>query len=449
MEAEGSAGFEGPGKRRSGCSSSDATQEDNLQKRISERLFEPRRIICTKPINSWRDLVDSTQFEIIIVICVILNCVFMALEVQNDGFKLGYSLEYPSYRDPDPWKGASVFLDVMGFLFGVVFAVEIMLKLIVWHGKFFATCWNVFDLAIVLVWLGETILSAAGVNLTFLRFARLARLLRLARVRHIHSFDALFLMYTSLMSSGTILFWSCALLFMVQVLSALFLSQLLHTVYFGDASYPQTEQQAVFEYFGSFSRAMLSTYQMSLSSSFWVCRILIEHVSEWFILFCIVYQLAVGLAVVGIINGIFIQETFKAASGDDFIMMHARESKMRAHRTKMNNLLAAGDWSPLDGQLDQTEFFQLMRNEDVKMWLASMGLDPSDGAALFTLLDANKEGIVSQSELIDGVSNLQGPARSLDVHLCMHMQKDLIRLLSSIEPGSESKRADWAHGSRK
>ncbi|CAK0809786.1 unnamed protein product, partial [Prorocentrum cordatum] len=450
MEDKVSAGLGGPSERRP-SSGSESTQEhdDDIGTRISQKLFESRGSnFSAEPLSSWRDFVNSSYFEIIVVTCVALNCIFIALELQNEGFKLGHALEYPLYEDPDPWTGASGFFDAMGLLFGVVFAAELILKLMVLRRKFFASWWNGFDLVVFLIWLTETLLSAAGVNPVYLRFARLVRLLRLARFRHINSFDSLFLMYTSLINSRTILFWSCAFLFALQILSALFLSQILHTMYFGNDSNPEAEQQAVFRYFGSFSRAMLSTFQMALSGSFPIYRVLIEHVSEWFIFVCIFYQLTVGLAVVGIINGIFIQETFKAASSDDLIMMHAKESKMRAHRNNMTKLLAAGDMNPENGQLDQAEFIQLMNNDDVKLWLSSLGLDPSDAAALFTLLDADNEGTVSKAELINGIASLQGQARSLDVHLCMRRQSDLIRLLSSIVPERGSQRGGRDHGSR-
>ena len=46
-------------------------------------------------------------------------------------------------------------------------------------------------------------------------------------------------------------------------------------------------------------------------------------------LLCILHKLVIGFAVVGVINGVFIQETFKVASSDNQIMM--RTTKLFFH----------------------------------------------------------------------------------------------------------------------
>merc|ERR1712151_1446969 len=86
------------------------------------------------------------------------------------------------------------------------------------------------------------------------------------------------------------------LLFMIQVLVAFTINQLLDEFYFrGD--HPQDELEDVFEYWGSFSRALLSTFEMTLANWPPVCRMLMENVSEWFMVICLLHKLTVGFAV--------------------------------------------------------------------------------------------------------------------------------------------------------
>jgi len=280
--------------------------------------------------------------------------------------------------------------------------------------------------------------ESSTADATVFRIARLLRLLRLVRVvRQIRSFDALFLMTTAIQSSATVLFWACALLLMLQVLIALLLNQGLHMIYFGNNSYSQTAQQEVFEYFGTFSRSVLSTFEMTLANWPPVCRLLLENVSEWFMIICIFHKLTVGFAVIGIINGVFIQETFRVAANDDFIMMHEKDWQQKTHSRKMRRLFEAGDASG-DGYLDRKEFLALLDHAEARIWLSSMDLDPSDGDALFSFMDRDNDHKVSAAELIDGVTKLRGPARSLDLLMMMHRQDELFRL--DMEAASEGGR---------
>jgi hypothetical protein len=415
--------------------------KDRMVWRISSKLFAVSG--STTPMASMYDFVESTHFEVAIGIAIVLNGIQMAFEIQHQGLKLGSSLDYGFYRNPDPWPGASQLFDVLGFLFGVVFTIELLLKITVLRSRFFCNWWNLFDAFVVLGWLVETLgetlqlmqeSSTAGA--TVFRVARLLRLLRLVRVvRQIRSFDALFLMTTAIQSSATVLFWACALLLMLQVLTALLLNQLLHMVYFSKDSILQDNKQEVFEYFGTFSRSVLSTFEMTLANWPPVCRLLLENVSEWFMIFCILHKLTVGFAVIGIINGVFIQETFRVAANDDFIMMHEKEWQQKAHRRKMHRLFEAGDASG-DGFLDRKEFLALLDHAEVRIWLASMDLDPSDGDALFSFMDRDNDHKVNATELIEGVSKLKGPARSLDLLMLMHRQDELFRLgLESVPEG--------------
>ncbi|CAK0822919.1 unnamed protein product [Prorocentrum cordatum] len=213
--------------------------------RISSKLFAVSG--STTPMASWDDFVGSTHFEVAIGIAIILNGIQMAFEIQHQGLKLGSSLNYGFYHNPDPWPGATYLFEGLGFFFGVIFTIEMTLKIMVLRLRFFCNAWNLFDMVVVAGWLVETLgetlqytgrgiwgQSDGGSQTTEVRV-----------VRQIRSFDALFLMTTAIQSSATVLFWACALLFMLQVLNALLLNQLLHMLYFGDDSYKEEARREV------------------------------------------------------------------------------------------------------------------------------------------------------------------------------------------------------------
>jgi len=147
-------------------------------------------------------------------------------------------------------------------------------------------------------------------------------------------------------------------------------------------------------------------------------------VTEWFIDVCLLHKFTVGFAVIGVINGVFIQETFRVAAGDDHIMMHSKERAARLHRAKMEKLVLAGDISS-DGTLDRQEFSELLTVPEVRTWLAAMELDVKDGDYLFAMMDQNHDGRLTVAELVEGVGRCKGLARSLDLMVCMQKQHEL------------------------
>jgi len=134
--------------------------------------------------------------------------------------------------------------------------------------------------------------------------------------------------------------------------------------------------------------------------------------------------LAIGFAVVVVLSGVFLQETFKVAANDDFIMMRQKKRASRSHTAKMEKLFAACDLNG-NGCLEREEFISAMSDDKVNVWLRAMGLDVTNAGAIFDLID-DGSGELTADDLIGGVSRLKGPARALDMCVFMH-ESDTLR----------------------
>jgi hypothetical protein len=169
-----------------------------------------------------------------------------------------------------------------------------------------------------------------------------------------------------------------------------------------------------------------------------VCRLLVENVNEWFMLFCLAHKLTIGFAVIGVINGVFMQETFKVSSNDDAIMIRRKEHDVRIWSAKVHRLFQATDHDG-DGVVDHGEFHAVMRDPDIKMWMSSLDLPVGDPDALFELLDADETGELTPEEMVRGVLRLRGAAKSVDL---IAFKKQLDRLqrtvVASLDRGGES-----------
>jgi len=118
--------------------------------------------------------------------------------------------------------------------------------------------------------------------------------------------------------------------------------------------------------------------------------------------------------VIGVINGVILQETFKVAATDDMIMVKQKRRAKETLRKKMLTLLEALDVSG-DGMLDFSEFEIIACQPEVKLWLSSMEIETDDLHTLFKLIDEDNSGFVSSEELTTRIGRLKGTARSIDL----------------------------------
>jgi len=345
-----------------------------------------------------------------------LNTLVMAFESQYLGLQRGYELGFPRFTLPasEEWPLASLAFFMFDWVFGVIYLGEIIIKVAGLKCGFFKDAWNWFDSSLVLLWLVEKTLSAyAQLDQRVLRVLRMGRVLRLLRlVKTIQGFDTLYIMTTAMQGSVTVLFWSFVLLMVVQTLIAFTLNQALDG-YFKDVTKPVNEQHEVFEYFGTAGRAMFTMFELTLANWPTAARILQENVTEYYGVFAVAYKLIIGFAAVGIINAVFMQETFKVAASDDKLMMRQKERDRMLHTKKMRTLFAAADESG-DGVLDQDEFREIMNSPDIRMWLAAQELPVRDPDLLWSLLD-DGDAELTADELVTGVERLKGTAKGIDL----------------------------------
>jgi len=195
------------------------------------------------------------------------------------------------------------------------------------------------------------------------------------------------------------------------MLLALLLNQVLRETYFVEAAAPN--QSRVYEYFGSFTRSLLTMFELTLANWPTASRVMMEEVNELWLIYAVAHKMMLGFAVIGVINGVFIQETFNVAKLDNIVMVRQTMRKENVHKAKMNALFVEADTNG-DGCVDLDEWKLVCQDDWVKIWLASQDLDVRDAEALFHMID-DGDGMITSDELILGVARLKGPAGSMDM----------------------------------
>eukprot|EP00812_Abedinium_dasypus_P000668 NODE_1078_length_1248_cov_303.816429.p1 GENE.NODE_1078_length_1248_cov_303.816429~~NODE_1078_length_1248_cov_303.816429.p1 ORF type:complete len:384 (+),score=127.72 NODE_1078_length_1248_cov_303.816429:160-1152(+) len=253
-------------------------------------------------------------------------------------------------------------------------------------------------------------------NPMLLRLLRLLKLVRLARmVKTVQSLDSLQVLIGSISACTSVLIWSSAVLGFTMTAMSIFLNAMLTPYIEGQANGgPSLEvRRKLFEYFGSYSRSMCTMFEITIGNHVPVTRYLVENVAEGYGVFFAVYRFVVGFAVVKVITGVFLHETFRVAASDDDLMIVQKVRATRKHVKKMQLLFERCEVST-DGMVTRKAFLQMTENRLLKTWLESMELELDNPHLLFDLLD-DGDGLLTFSELVRGVARLKGPARSIDL----------------------------------
>ncbi|CAK0910377.1 unnamed protein product [Prorocentrum cordatum] len=419
-------------RRQVGTKLSSKSRSDILE---SRRLAKPPRVFF------WlRWLMSKPQYELGWAVLIVSNLVCMILEEEYRGMRRGYELGdiYVNYGSPEYsntwWPGADTAFYLMECLFAGFFTLEqvitisydVACALADWpthRTPFWRDPLDFLDMLIVICSDVSLCLGMvdATINIQLFRILRLARLLRLLRLlRKINQFDPLHLMATAIKGSMGALMFSSILLITVLTLFAMVLTNALRAAYLGDNSPLQLEKQReLFRYFGTYSRSMLSMFELALANWPTVTRFMVEELNEFFGPVCILWKLSVGFAVVGVINGVFIRETFSVAENDEFIMYRSRMRQVLQHRDRMTRLFQLADRNS-DGVVDRREFRRVFEKPAIKAWLEAMELRCDDADTLFVLIAGSENGVITQDELINGIAQLKGPARNIDLQQLLH-----------------------------
>jgi len=366
--------------------------------------------------NNFQRIVFHKGFEWGFGFIIILHIFVMCAESQYVGLGVGHDIGYPDYNHPrkQVWPAAESILFVLDFIFGILYTIELLLKLLALR-LHFIDAWNMLDVLIVGLWYVEKMTANVKlpIDTMLIRLLRLAKLLRLVHVlKSLTGFNQLFLMLTALRGSMAILVWVAAILFTCLIAFSLLTSQLIFANLFENEDVSIERKRRAFKYFGTFSRSLFSMFEMTMANWTSLGRFFLDDVNEFVGMTTMIYKMTMGFTVIAVINACFIKETFKIAEQDDTLMVMQKENERKVHAAKMMKLLDLADTQG-DGTLGRDEFIAITKDPEVNKWLGAQGLRVADAGAIFDLIDTG-EGIVHKEELVGGLKNLQGGARSLD-----------------------------------
>ncbi|CAE7243352.1 para, partial [Symbiodinium pilosum] len=381
-----------------------------------------------------KHFVRSDHFDLAVGLLVTLNFFTMAMELQYDGLQAGYDLNMRFFDQTaeTAWPWALDFFQVCRTIFLVFFTSEILLRFCFLRTEFFKTPFNVIDFAALLASIIELFSWTLPIDPTLLRLCRLAKLFRTIRVLKVSGMlDSLSLLARCMSSSGLTLVWSLLFLLVIQLIAAMIVCYMVRP-YLENQAEDETRRQEVYKYYGTFTIAVLTLFEVFFANWAPACRVLVENISEWYSLLFLVYRCGIGFAVINVVNAVFVQQTMQVAKGDEEVLLMEKQKAEEKYLKNIGKIFQTLDTSG-DGLLSWPEFELLLNDTKLKFVLDKLEIAAGDLKTLFDLLDDTGDGEISVDEFVEGITRFKGAAKSLDVGQLLLRSRRLERGIMNLE----------------
>lgn len=395
--------------------------------------------------NWWKNM-SNAEFENCIDLCVglmiCINAVLIGIHMDN----------------PEPhnvWLGVDV-------AFSCIFIMELTIKIKLkgFNGQFcseggMANCFDAFLISLDLTQLllellfpqvAESFEGAPSASL--FRIVRLARLGRLVRAMKAEVFRSLVEMLHGIVAGITTLGWSCVLFFFFLYISALILRE----------SLGRTEQEFVYEMYNSVPRAMYTTFRCSFGD----CTShdgtpIYEHVIPTFgVAYVIVYcflTFVTTVVIFNVISAMFVESTMAAAASLSTERKRARMKNEKLLFSKITFLIKRFlDFSPdheapaklseefeniLHLEVSCSVIDEAVHDPAVAEALQALDIATEDHERLSDIFDPDNGGTVELGDIADGLCQLRGDPRRIDI-VCVDlmlrsMQPILTEILEAVQ----------------
>jgi len=323
-------------------------------------------------------------------------------------------------------------------------------------------CWNLFDISVLLVAVFDVIthvfaVTWEGTSLTVLRMIRLTRLTRMLRMFRFRALKELTLMVKGLICGFKTLFWSMVLLIVTIWIIAAFATGLL-----GRGPSTGSTILDMHGLFSSIPRSMFTIFRCfsgdcSDDAGRSVLMLLTNAFGASFAVPYILCCMLVTFGIFNLITAVYVDNTLEAAKLHHELdkKKKDRESLRVAHITKEllkkfstanhvfdenNSVSVSGlskmirgkqsdDMHVLKMTVSKDLFLLVIQDPEVQTLMDNLDIPP-DRAGLFDIFDADCNGSLEVSELVQGLLKVRGEPRKSDMLaalLSVRALQDIVR----------------------
>lgn len=398
--------------------------------RPSDRLKEA--IIGTiSPEHGYKSayfeaIVANRKFEIFFCALIMFNAIFFGIEAEVNA-RTGSEESHWGFK-------------AISVAFTMMFSIEIGLRFLASGPRAFFQppdhVWNVFDLTIVVLSLLEVMLFIVqrfrGVtlensqNLLYVRMIRIVRTARIFRVIRIFNFfRSLRLLLFSVLNTLRSLLWTMVLLLIILYTFGVIFTQAATQLLIADGK-DDPDLEELDRYYGSVGRSVYTLFMSITNGVDWQNAVAPLQSLHWlFVGFFVVYIAFTYFAVLNVVTGVFCQTAIESAAKDQEEVMQVQRACKEDYVRQLTELFCDKDQDG-SGELTIDEFEELLQDERLQKYCASLDITIDDAWALFKLLDTDGSGAIEVNEFVTGCLRLKGSARSVDIALLMYQVQWMI-----------------------
>eukprot|EP00929_Paragymnodinium_shiwhaense_P038289 TRINITY_DN20259_c0_g1_i1.p1 TRINITY_DN20259_c0_g1~~TRINITY_DN20259_c0_g1_i1.p1 ORF type:complete len:1209 (-),score=344.57 TRINITY_DN20259_c0_g1_i1:176-3772(-) len=370
------------------------------------------RIVCSKPFESLCSLV------------IIINTAFIA-----------YSSNYAMANLHEP---ETVGMQVIELSFCAFYAVELVLRLLVFRGSYICStewAWNTLDVFLVAVSVQEIIMaglssnSESSLNMSFLRILRIMKMMKLFRVvRLLRMFRELRLIWSSIVGCAKPVFWATVLIaatsFMVGVC---FLQAATGYIREKELEISREELEELANLWGTVQHSMLSLYMCVTNGADWadIADSLVNVGMPYYMLF-LLYILFYTCVVANTLTSLFVESTMVNADKDQqHVIQNALEQADKII-DKLRGWFMDVD-SDGNGFITYEEFCEALNDPRSVAFASTLDLGMTDLKQFFAALSLNGKQPVDLETFVVGCIKLRGWARSMDLMELMYFHRQNVQ----------------------
>lgn len=371
---------------------------------------------------SFQGFMHSMAFEMASSFVILLNAGFIGYSASANLF------EYLYHEPPEAW------LEYAGWAFCVVFAMELLLRLLAEGRLFFIgeeRFWNLLDVVLTSFSVVDIVLNriAKAQNLavtggSLLRMSRFVRLFRLVRV--MKQFSSLRLVVFAILGSMTSLFWCFFLVaFLIYIFAVLVLYAAVQHFESAGTQVDDALTSEVKYYYGGVYKTMSALF-MAISGGLDWAELLspITDMSVYYGPIFIAYIFFMYFGVLNVVVSAFVATTADVASRDIEAVVRLEIEKVGTYMRKARQFFREADLDR-SGTLSWEEFESHLQHPKVKAYFQTLDLDVTQAHIVFELLDVDGSNQVTVDEFLEGCMRLKGQARSVDVNMLLLLHKKL------------------------
>jgi len=391
--------------------------------------WEPLATLDSKAVC----IIKSVRFELFCAAAIVLNAVLIGVETEFEAYYMR------------PHSG----LNFAQHCINAWFALELLLRIYAYGCREWSTSgkdrhWNMFDLLLVCLWPGDLYLSSlSSHNFVMTRIFRAFRLFRLVRTlrifRVMRTVVALRKMVYALTASFSTLGWSLLLLLFEMYFFVVFFTQAA-TDFLRDPGAEHAAAEPLSSNFGSLEISLYTLYKTISNGASWgdFAGPLFATSPGWlygglFVLFTFVTY----FGVLNVLTAVFVEAAMLGITYERDLLMDRKQRQQREYVKHIRNLFEEVD---TDGSgtitFDEVEkLFQDPRGRDL---LDAVEVSAVDAHLLFQLLDKDDSGSINLRQFCDGVLEIKGEARALDMKFLALQSKRLFTGWKQLEEQMDS-----------